>query len=465
MISTVLIVDGVATNRIVMKVKLGAAGYRTLTAADAQSCMDIARAERPDLILLDYTLAGQNGVDGMALLRMLRADPATAQLQVLMLSACEDADARMAALRAGADEFLSKRIGEQTLFARMRSLARDLEDTGAEGGADRIGSLGFAEPRKGFHHPGLIAIVTARPETGLHWRHALAPFTHDRFVFLAPDQVFRPPSASGPMPDVYLINSGLGEAGSGLKVMSALLSRPETRHSKVCILDTGTDPAMAAMAYDLGAGDLVSEAQNAEEIALRLTRLVRLKSEADLARAAVKDNLRLAMFDPLTGIANRRSGLSQLDLIAERSAATGQDFALLVLDLDRFKSVNDRFGHAAGDAVLVEVVQRLARCLRTSDLIARIGGEEFLICLPDTTLSDSYLVAERLCREIEATPVPLNKNEALQVTISIGLALSHCRPGNAPAPQISEIFDRADRALLTAKSAGRNRVTISRSAA
>ena len=219
------------------------------------------------------------------------------------------------------------------------------------------------------------------------------------------------------------------------------------------------------MAFDLGANDLVAAHLCPEEIALRLNALVRRKREADRLRASVKDSLRLAMIDPLTGIANRRSGLAQLATIADRSVSEDRPFALMVLDLDRFKSVNDRFGHAAGDTVLIEVARRLSTCLRATDLIARIGGEEFLICLPDTTLIESRIVAERLCHEIESQPVRLNTGDHLQVTISIGLALSHEARGYDAAPLVAEIFDRADRALLAAKGAGRNQVTISRSAA
>ena len=464
MIGTVLIVDGVATNRIVMKARLTAAGYRTLTAPDATTCVDLARRERPDMILLDMDLPG---IGGIGLLRALRSDPYTARMLVVMVSATVNTDMRLASLRAGADEFLAKPIDDQTLFARLRSLARAQDDLGGiEGGSgDGIDVFGMAEPTTTFLHPGHIAIVTTRPEVGMHWRHVLQGCSRDRFTCLSLDQVFTAKVAGGADPDVYLIEAGLSEADGGLKVMSALRSRHDTRHAKFCILNTETHPAVPAMAFDLGANDLVAADLCAEEIALRLNALVLRKREADRLRASVKDSLRLAMIDPLTGIPNRRSGLAQLGMIADRSVSEDRPFALMVLDLDRFKSVNDRFGHAAGDTVLIEVARRLTTCLRATDLIARIGGEEFLICLPDTTLIESRIVAERLCHEIESQPVRLNTGEHLQVTISIGLALSNEARGIAAASLVAEIFDRADHALLAAKGAGRNQVTISRSAA
>jgi two-component system cell cycle response regulator len=464
MIGTVLIVDGVATNRIVMKVKLAAAGYRTLSAADAQSCLDLARRNQPDLILLDVDMPGIGGID---LLLALRADPQTARTLVVMFSANQNADLRLAALKAGADEFLTKPIDDQTLFARLRNLSRSQEEdaAGIDPEGEGITAIGMEELAANFTYPGLVAIVTTRPELAGQWRRCLSVASRDRFTCLSPDRVFQQQPAGGENPDVYLIEASLREADGGLKVMSALRSRHDTRHAKVCILNTEHAPAEAALAFDMGADDLVTATLSVDEIALRLNCLIRRKREADRLRAKVKNGLRLAMIDPLTGIPNRRFGLAQLASIADRSLAENLSFALMVLDIDRFKSVNDRFGHAAGDAVLIEVARRLTSCLRASDLIARIGGEEFLICLPNTALSESRIVAERLCQVIENTLVHLRTGEELNVTVSIGLALSHEAKGFAAAPLVSEIFDRADRALLAAKGAGRNQVTISRSAA
>ena len=160
----------------------------------------------------------------------------------------------------------------------------------------------------------------------------------------------------------------------------------------------------AEVAFDLGAHDLVAHGIPAEELALRLSRLLARKRDADALRASVQDGLRLSMIDSLTGLHNRRYGMAQLAAIADISRRTGQEYAVMVVDLDRFKSVNDRWGHAAGDAVLIEVAARLNRNLRDGDLLARIGGEEFLIALPETSLADARGIAERLCHAIEESP-------------------------------------------------------------
>ena len=178
--------------------------------------------------------------------------------------------------------------------------------------------------------------------------------------------------------------------------------------------------------------------------------------------AHVQDGLRLAMIDPLTGLHNRRYALPHLAAIAERALLSQGVFAVMVIDLDRFKSVNDRLGHASGDAVLVEVARRLQASLRQGDLLARIGGEEFLAALPETSFEEACHIADRLCRAVEELPIDTGCAAGLRVTVSIGLAVSTATNRTEDA---KTIIDRADHALLRAKAEGRNKVTISQSAA
>ena len=161
------------------------------------------------------------------------------------------------------------------------------------------------------------------------------------------------------------------------------------------------------MALDLGANDLIPADFDDAELAIRLRTQVKRKQEADSLRAALDEDLRLAVIDPLTGLYNRRYAMAHLKRLTTRAAETGRNFTIMVADLDRFKQVNDTFGHAAGDAVLVEVARRLKDNLRGNDLVARIGGEEFLIALPDCQLSEARQAGERIRRIIDREPVTL----------------------------------------------------------
>jgi two-component system, cell cycle response regulator len=463
MVGKVLIVDDVATNRIVMKVKLAAAGYSPMLAADGAACIALALRDHPDLILLDLMLPDMSGLDVLA---RLRREPSLRHVPVVMFSASQDQAARSAAFRAGADEFLAKPIDDQTLLARIRSFMRSRElYEGFFSQPDSLAMLGFAEAQPDFLPPGVVAIVTNRPDAALKIRRNMAQYLNERLLVLTGEEAMADSFNHGRSPDVFLIEADCMAPGGGLRLMSELRSRSTTRHAAFCILSGPNSATGAAVAFDLGAADLVTESVAAEELAMRISRLMVRKREADVLRASMQDGLRLAIIDPLTGLHNRRYGLAQLAAIADSAQRSGQGFAVLVLDLDRFKSVNDRFGHAAGDAVLIEIANRLTQNLRAGDLLARMGGEEFLIALPETTLPDARSIAERLCRAIEHGPVRLSDTNALNITISIGLAISTDLADLSHKDSLLEIIDRADRALLHAKAAGRNQVTISRSAA
>jgi diguanylate cyclase (GGDEF)-like protein len=158
--------------------------------------------------------------------------------------------------------------------------------------------------------------------------------------------------------------------------------------------------------------------------------------------------------DPLTGCATRSHGLERLGIELKRAGRSGAPVALLMVDIDHFKSVNDRFGHHAGDAVLSAVGRTMLQTLRVSDVRARWGGEEFLIVLPETALEPARQVAESLLRKIAAAPIQL-KDGPVRVTASIGLTLA--RPGEEDA---EAMIGRADRALYRAKAEGRACVRI-----
>ena len=487
MTGTVLIVDDVATNRIVLKVKLSAACYGTLQAATGEAALAVARRTLPDAILLDVMLPDLSGIE---VCRRLKQDPATRDIPVVMITTSRDGAARREALRAGADDFLSKPVQDTILMARLRSLLR-ARQTDAElrlrDGTSR--AFGLAEPEASYTVPGLIALVAPSPDAAMAWRRALAPHVQDRLVVLPHEGAL---ATAGTAPDVYLIAADLSRPGEGLRLMSELRSRSRSRHAAVCIVlpaggsagpragggtTTKVDPTVladtAAMALDLGAADLLPADFDPEETALRLTAQLRRKRQADRLRATVRSGLQLAVADPLTGLYNRRYALPHLARMAERAEQTGRQFAVMLLDLDRFKEVNDSFGHAAGDAVLAEVAQRLQSSLRPSDLVARIGGEEFLVALPDAQSATARATAERLCRVVEAQPVTLPDaagGGAVRVTVSIGLTLGGPNPRDPEGPPrihdpVETVMARADAALRVAKSEGRNKVTVDRSAA
>lgn len=161
---------------------------------------------------------------------------------------------------------------------------------------------------------------------------------------------------------------------------------------------------------------------------------------------------RLATHDELTGLLNRRELDRVLNQEAERATRFGQPLGLLMADIDHFKSVNDRYGHPAGDAVLREVGRRLRAELRSVDFPGRFGGEEFAVVVVQADTASSAALAERIRAAVMATPVPIGEAE-LSLTISIGVAALPPNGGTGP-----ELLAAADQALYAAKRGGRNRV-------
>lgn len=166
--------------------------------------------------------------------------------------------------------------------------------------------------------------------------------------------------------------------------------------------------------------------------------------------------VQLSSRDALTGLSNRRAFELALSREVDRVARSGEPALLLVLDIDHFKRVNDTWGHAAGDDVLRAVGAALMACVRPMDLVARIGGEEFAIVLPNCGAAFGHNVAERLRRRIEDTWVMVNRRQSVQVTVSIGGAFAPQWVRSTPQVWL----ERADQQLYGAKAQGRNRVFI-----
>jgi diguanylate cyclase (GGDEF)-like protein len=186
------------------------------------------------------------------------------------------------------------------------------------------------------------------------------------------------------------------------------------------------------------------------------TRLILLTATVMLAYAIVRRAqrlLHLAARDRLTGVYNRGQFDVALEFEVGRAMRMGHELAIAVLDLDRFKSINDTFGHAAGDRVLVEVAARLASSMRASDMIARYGGEEFAVLFPQTNRAAAAVRVETLRAQIAAFPILTADGEELTITCSAGIA-------ELPIDGLDAgtLLARADRRLMAAKRAGRDRL-------
>lgn len=458
MTGTILVADATATNRISLKVRLEGACYRVRTAVDLESALAGVRAHQPDLIVADTALPG-GGAE--ALCRALAIGHGHPSPPVI---ATGKAASRVAILLAGARDVLPRPLDDLFLLARVRQLLCSADTNGAE-----TAITGMEEAQAPFAAaapPARVFLVAPDGATALSWKYALASPELSVVVAKA-DQVLSDAS-HGIAADVYVIAADLSQSGDGLRLLSELRTRPISRDAAFIVALTPARSAMATIALDLGAGDVLPmtlSGQAAEEARLRIATQVRLKRCADIRREQAERDRIWAITDPLTGLYNRRVALPRLSAMVEDARRRpGQDLAVLALDLDNFKGINDTHGHAAGDAVLTSVAQRLTAVLCSGDLLARIGGEEFLVAISGNGAHDANATAERLRHAIGEAPfaLPAALGEGrLPVTVSIGVAVLDrdldCGPDGA-----ATLMRRADRALLAAKAAGRNRIMCDR---
>ncbi|MGA0593551.1 PleD family two-component system response regulator [Enterovirga sp. CN4-39] len=451
MSARVLVVDDIATNVKLLETKLSAEYFDVLTASNGPDALAICEQGLCDLVLLDVMMPD---MDGFEVCRRLKNSPTTAHLPVVMVTALDQPSDRLKGLDAGADDFLTKPVDDTALFARVRSLVRLKAVT------DELRARLMAS-RHGFGDP----LATATAETGQNGRVLLVddrPSSYER-LSAALSQYHRVEVEADPQAamiraaenefDIVLISLDL-QGFDGLRLCSQLRSLERTRHVAVVLIADMDDRSKVLRGLDIGAHDFLVRPVDRNELVARVRTQVRRKRFAERLRDGVQHSMDAAITDALTGLHNRRYLDVRLANLFEDSAKRGASLAVLLLDIDRFKSINDRFGHDAGDEVLREFATRIRTLTRGVDLVARYGGEEMVVVVPEASLDEARFVAERIRERVGSTPFGFaDKTRALDVTVSIGVAAR--QPSDTSA---QDLLKRADLALYRAKDQGRNRV-------
>jgi two-component system, cell cycle response regulator len=452
MTARILVVDDVPANLRLLEARLIAEYYDVVTARSGSDAIDICESSKVDVVLLDVMMPG---MDGFEVCRRLKADPATTHIPVIMITALDQPANRVEGLEAGADDFLTKPVNDLQLLTRVKSLTRlkaltdelrlravttrnigieqllqrksgDTEDTPAVLLVEEDEVSGRQLQR--FLHGLFDLHVAQNPQAGLH--HALEkPY------------------------ECVIVSTRFADYDP-LRLCSQLRALERTRLVPIILLAGEGDETTIIRGLELAVNDYVLRPVERQELIARLRTQIRRKRYNDGLRSSVAQTVELAVTDPLTGLHNRRYLDSHLQSLFDRAVARRRPLSVMILDIDRFKEVNDTWGHDGGDAVLREVASRLRRNLRGIDLVCRYGGEEFAIVMPETDLQIARRVAERIRLEIAGAPFPVGANaETVTITTSIGVAGLL-----QPQDTIEALVKRADMALYQAKSAGRNRV-------
>jgi two-component system cell cycle response regulator len=455
----VLLIDSNQAGRAVLAERLRLQGFLVIESGDGAEGAVRALEEPPSAVVADLTMPS---ISGVQLCRLLRSEAGTANVTVV-LRGPEGRRNHFWAEQAGASAYVIKgRMGEL-----VRALRRGIERAQAEDGdffvvsstegldvreriathldaalfesviAAEVRRLGTSESfdrlvdllsqfvSQVTTYRWMSVLRTAPPRFGIHVnptrrdhaieeaRVALAfdaavPIVHVEDEDAATDE-------EGPPPVVFPIH--FGEQTLGYFALAP------------CAPAHAKDPVLArTIAQELGG-------------ALRMASLV-------------EESRRMATTDSLTGLLNRRALLELASQELRRATRYHDALAVILLDIDHFKHINDDRGHASGDAVLAAVARLLGSAVRSCDIIARWGGEEFVVTLPSTSLAGARDLAERLRKTLESANILDTDGDRVPVTASFGVAAL------GKDDTLEQLVDRADRAMYTAKSAGRNRVHI-----
>jgi diguanylate cyclase (GGDEF)-like protein len=237
---------------------------------------------------------------------------------------------------------------------------------------------------------------------------------------------------------------------NGYEALTRLKADPELRETPVVFITAHAETDDVVEGLRLGAHDYLRKPFEPAEVIARVSAAVRVKELQDVLRTRNAELDHIARSDPLTGLANRRHLDEQLAVHAASAARHNHELSVAVIDIDNFKSVNDTYGHNAGDTVLREVARRLAETARVEDVVGRWGGEEFIVILPHCSVDDAAIVSERIRQAVGATPIQAEDGISIYVTVSVG-----CAGGG-----VDRVIERADAALYAAKKGGRNRTVV-----
>ena len=451
MTARILVVDDIPANVKLLEARLLAEYFDVLTADDGYKALAICDNTHVDLILLDIMMPG---IDGFEVCERLKANPRTAHIPVVMVTALDQPSDRVRGLKAGADDFLTKPVNDLQLVSRVKSLVRlkTLSDE-LRIRADTANNIALEDMLKGLDGRDEIAqvlLVDGRASSQERIIKALKPVAE--VIAMSDPQAALFEAAENPV-DLVVVNANF-EDYDPLRLCSQLRSLERTRFLPLLLVtEMGADDTIIR-ALDLGVNDYIVRPIDPNELVARVLTQIKRKRYNDRLRTSVRQTIELAVTDGLTGLNNRRYLDTHLKVLFNRAAARGRPLSLCITDIDRFKSVNDTYGHDAGDEVLREFAARIRSTVRGADLACRYGGEEFVVVMPDTDAVAAAAIAERLRGIVESFPFHLKEaGKMLSITASLGIA---CNTSGAETPE--QLLKQADRALYEAKNSGRNRV-------
>jgi diguanylate cyclase (GGDEF)-like protein/PAS domain S-box-containing protein len=432
--ATVLIVDDDGMNRRLLQALLAHEGYLTRSAVSGEEALAGIADDPPDLILLDVMMPG---LDGRQVARALKADPATSKIPIIMVTAQIDRQARLAALEAGAEDFLSKPVDRAELWLRVRNLLR----------LKQLGDL-LEENQASLETEAQVRTAELRERTLDAGRFRTAMDAADESIVLVNRTTMGFVAVNATVSQMLgYSRDALFELGP-MKLASTSRDQLEALYDAI-IEGRGRTASLETAHRKDGSAFPVEVHRQAQRAGADWVIVVVMRDITERLRAQnrLED---LAQFDALTGLFNRTTFSETLTKTLAYAAATKKTVAVLHLDLDHFKKVNDTYGRESGDELLIQVGDRLIAYMSDSGAVGRLGGDEFALIL--TMLGgrhDAEVAADKI-QETLLKPFRISSGHSVSVSASIGIALHPDDAANAET-----MLKFADTAMYQAKQSGR----------
>lgn len=456
MTAQILVVDDVPANIKLLEAKLVSDYYKVITAVNGFEALEKAKKFKPDLILLDVMMPGMDGFETCA---KLKTDPELVHIPVVMVTALSERSDRLKGLESGADDFITKPINDVALFARVKSLIRikTLLDelrlrntTGVQMGMESEHASDFIADVSG-------AKILMVDDDSVQSKQVIAKLDEKYKTTLVEDPEQALEIAKNGDFDIIIISTLLAEM-DGLRLASYIKSQEETRHIPIVVFVDEDERHIMLKALEMGINDYLTVPVDKNEMAVRVRTQLHRKFYQDELKAQYQRSVSMALTDGLTGLYNRHYLNTHLGNMIKHAARSSKKLALMIMDVDHFKNVNDTYGHDAGDMVLRQLAEIITKTARATDLPARFGGEEFVMLMPETDPTSALGVANRMRELVEKTLFAVDNNRnTIKLTISIGIA------NIIENDDAEKLLKRADEALYIAKNSGRNNVKVAAS--
>lgn len=451
MTAVVLVVDDLEQNVKLLEAKLFSEYYTVLTANSGKKALEILAQNSVDIVLLDVMMPE---MDGFETCKKIKSNPDTTHIPIVMVTALSDIEDRVKGLEAGADEFLTKPVNDTALFARVKSLTRMksiIDELKLRNKIkEELGSE-LINLKENFSDCKILLldddVIQAK-----NVKTNLSSLTDQIKVitnFEAIDSL-----ESSFIPDLFIISCQIDSADP-LRIGIMLKSKPAFRNSVLMLLAEEENIKMVIKGMELGFNDYFIYPVDKSELHARIKTQLRRKQYQDNLRTELEESVDLSTKDGLTGVFNRHYFDIHIKQMAENANKSLQKACMIMLDMDHFKEVNDKYGHPAGDAVLKSLAVVLKSSIRITDLVARYGGEEFVVLLGNTDKKQGEIVAERVRAAVqELNFIIPDHDHPLKKTASIGITEYNF------GETVEDFIGRADKALYNAKETGRNKVIL-----